>query len=128
MNQTAGEHPDFSVVFRGDAMEPSTDVAPEGEVTLVVENQSDSAHDFALVIFEDGNRDGPPVGEPLSEGDPRLVAALEALLPGESEEVTLDLQRGRYLVISNTPGDTLGTSLFELTVQPVQGAEGDASS
>lgn len=128
MNQTGDERPDFSVVFRGDAIEPSTDVAPEGGVTIVVENQSDAPHDFALVIFEDGNRDGPPVGEPLTEGDPRLVASLDTLMPGESEEVTLDLERGRYLVISNTPGDTLGSSLFELTVQPVQGAEGAASS
>lgn len=120
MNQTTDEHPQFEVVFKGADMEPAADVAPEGEVTLILRNHSEESHDFALVDVG-GDHSWSASGKPVDEGHAALVGRVMGIEPGETEAVTYPLQRGTYVLISNTPGRMLGSSLFELTVQPVDG-------
>src|SRR5690606_9254525 len=51
MNQNNDPVPDFEIEFRGDEMEPHADVVPEGPVTFQLINDTDDAHDFALVAL-----------------------------------------------------------------------------
>ncbi len=113
--------PEFQVIFRGDPMEPQATVAPEGNVTFVIQNSSTEPHDFALVGLADGDTSAPAVDEPLEEEHISVVGRVMGIEPGTAESVTFPLERGSYLMISNTPGQFLGASLMELTVQPVDG-------
>lgn len=49
-----------------------------------------------------------------------MVGLIEAIPPHESRVVTWPLEEGHYVLISNTPGEYLNASLFDLTVQPVE--------
>ena len=113
--------PEFAVIFKGDSLQPQASIAPEGDVTFIVQNSSGEAHDFALVGVPDTDHSPPEVAEPLEEEHIAVVGRLMGIEPGQTEVVTFPLERGSYLMISNTPGRTLGASLFELTVQPVDG-------
>lgn len=120
MNQTSDEHPQFEVVWKGATLEPAADVAPEGDVTLILRNHSEETHDFALVDIG-GDHGWTPSGQRVDDDHAALVGRADGIAPGETEALTLPLQRGRYVLVSNSPGRALGTSLFELTVQPVDG-------
>ena len=113
--------PEFEVIFRGDALEPQASVAPEGDVTFVILNSSDSPHDFALVGLPEGSHRRLEMNAPLDEEHIAVVGRVMGIEPGTAETVTFPLERGEYAMISNTPGQLLGASLFELTVQPVEG-------
>ncbi|MCK9486289.1 MAG: hypothetical protein M0R73_06240 [Dehalococcoidia bacterium] len=115
--------PQYVVVFKGDSLEPMADVAPEGNVTFVIQNASSEPHDFALVGLSDKGREPFHVEQPLGEEDVSVVGRVMGIEPGGAESVRFPLERGRYLMVSNTPGRYLGASLFELTVQPVQGED-----
>ena len=51
-----------------------------------------------------------------------MVACEREVEPGGSRATTYRLTRGRYMLVSNTHGSDIGTGLFDLTVQPVDGA------
>ena len=121
---TSNARPEFRITFKGATMEHGADVAPKGEVSFVLMNESESTHDFALVHVDndDGGRSASPARR-LSVGDPTLVASADGVAPGDAETVTTTLEAGRYFVVSNTEGEHLGLALFELTVQPVEGSE-----
>ena len=119
--------PEFLITFKAATMEPGADVAPTGPVTFVLMNESESTHDFCLV-----NMGGDPATgrsqqrtqrEPLGSSDPTLVATADGVAPGDAKTMTVELDAGRYCVLSNTVGEHLGTALFELTVQPADGSE-----
>lgn len=116
--------PEFEVIFKGDTLEPQASVAPEGDVTFVILNSSDSPHDFALVGLPEGSHERLQLDQPLDEEHIAVVGRVMGIEPGHAETVTFPLERGEYAIVSNTPGRHLGASLFELTVQPVD-AEGD---
>lgn len=118
---SATSPPEFSVVFSGKALEPFADVAPAGEVRFVLVNQSEEPHDFALIHLRHSETPFDRIAEPVRPGAEGVVACIPPIGGGESETVTETLEEGRYAMISNSPGDTLGISLFELTVQPVEG-------
>lgn len=113
--------PEFEVLFKGTEMEPFADVAPEGPVTFILENSSSEPHDFALIGLPDDQPEPDLIDEPLEEDHISVVGRVMGIEPGMTEAVTFPLERGRYLLISNTPGRYLGHSLFDLTVQPVEG-------
>lgn len=113
--------PEFEVIFRGDSLQPQADIAPEGDVTFVIQNSSDEPQDFALVGLPDGAGHSLEVEEPLEEEHIAVVGRVMGIEPGGAEAITFPLERGRYLMISNTAGRYLGNSLFVLTVQPVDG-------
>ena len=113
--------PQFEVVFKGESLEPIADVAPEGEVTFVLVNASEQPHDFALAKL-DGEEEGwRAVARPSTESDTGIVALVPSILPGDSRVITRGMAVGRYALISNTPGATLGVSLFELHIQAADG-------
>jgi hypothetical protein len=120
MQPSADNRPEFPIVFKGQTMEPAADVAPLGEVTFHVVNESDVPHDFAVVQATEVD---PKVGERYQDHDPELIGTFDEVPPGGSRSATYLLDEGRYVLVSNTPGDTLGLSLFELTVQDPQGVQ-----
>jgi hypothetical protein len=124
---TSPPPPEFSVVFSGDTMEPIADVAPPGDVRFVLVNQSDEPHDFALIRLAPGEALRDQLGEPLHPGDEGVLLHIPPVAAGDSVSVTEALDEGRYALVSNSLGEYLGTSLFELTVQPVGGDASDAS-
>jgi len=127
MQERGGTGQDFLITFKAATMEPGADVAPTGPVTFVLMNESDATHDFCLVNMGEDPATGEPAGgprsQPLRAGDPTLVAMAEGVGPGDSKSMTVELDAGRYCVVSNSEGEYLGTALFELTVQPVDGSE-----
>jgi hypothetical protein len=115
--------PEFSVIFTGDTMEPIADVVPEGDVTFVLANDSAEPHAFALAKVESHEHDRVRRAIRFEPDDPTLVGHVDDIEPGEAVRLTYRLERGRYVLLSNTPGDFLGRSLFELTVQPEDGSD-----
>lgn len=108
----------FEVILKDGVLEPGADVAPIGEVTFLVENESDQAHDLALVqVDSDVDR-----RRPFEVGDRGLIGLIEGVEPRGSQSGTFKLEPGQYLMVSNTQDERwLGRSLFELTVQPPDG-------
>lgn len=111
---------DFEIEFRGDEMEPQADVAPEGHVRFQLINDTDAPHDFALVALTADELEWRDSSEPVSEDDIAVVGLIEGIPPHEARAVTWPLEEGHYVLISNTPGEHLNLSLFDLTVQPVE--------
>jgi hypothetical protein len=111
---------DFEIEFRGEEMEPHADVAPEGPVRFQLINDTETPHDFALVALTADEVEWRDAPEPVSEDDIEVVGLIEAIPPHESRVVTWPLEEGHYVLISNTPGEYLNASLFDLTVQPVE--------
>lgn len=120
MNQTSDPRPDFEIEFRADEMEPHADVAPEGEVTFQLINATDYPQDFALIEVETDEAEWRTSERPVSEDDIEVIGVVRGIPARGAAAVTWDLEEGRYLMISNTPGQRLHASLFELTVQPVE--------
>lgn len=120
MQPSADNRPEFDIVFKGETMEPAADVAPLGEVTFNVTNESDVPHDFAVVQATGASSRARARYE---SDDPDLVVTFDDVPAGGARSATFDLTEGRYVLVSNTPGDTLGLALFELTVQDPQGVE-----
>jgi hypothetical protein len=113
--------PQFEVVFKGETIEPGADVAPTGDVTFVLLNESGEPHDFALIDLEAADGADAPVGIPVREGNPGVIATAPDVMAGDSKRFTRTLHEGRYALILNTRGRGVGTSLFLLTVQPADG-------
>ena len=121
MNQKNDPVPDFEIVFRADEMEPHADVAPEGDVTFQLVNDTDQVQDFALVAVEPDEAEWRDAEHPVDEDDIEVVGIIESIPARGGRAVTWPLEQGHYVMISNTPGTHLRASLFELTVQPVEG-------
>lgn len=78
--------------------------APAGRVTFMVENKGEDVHEF-VVLKTDYAPDQLP-REPDGDADeeaPGIVnlGEIEDILPGQSGELTLDLERGNYVIICN---------------------------
>lgn len=121
VNQTSNPNPDFEIEFRADDMEPHADVVPAGQVTFQLINATDNAQDFALVAVEQDEAQWRDTSDPVTEDDVQVVGVIRGIPAWGASAVTWDLEEGHYIMISNTPGDRLHASLFELTVQPVGG-------
>ncbi len=120
MNQTSDPTPDFEIEFRADEMEPHADVVPAGPVTFQLINATDAAQDFALLEVEQDEAEWRESSEPVTEDDIHVVGVLRGIPARGASAVTWDLEEGHYVMVSNTPGERLHASVFELTVQPVQ--------
>ncbi|MGE3961884.1 MAG: hypothetical protein AB7F65_09410 [Dehalococcoidia bacterium] len=119
MNQTSDPTPDFEIEFRADEMEPHADVVPAGAVTFQLINATDDPQDFALLEVEQDEAEWRDAAEPVTEGDIQVVGVVRSIPAWGAAAVTWELEEGHYVMISNTPGERLHASLFELTVQPV---------
>ncbi|HEX6236453.1 MAG TPA: hypothetical protein VFZ68_04620 [Acidimicrobiales bacterium] len=101
-------------------VEPDPSSVGAGEVTFVVDNQGGEPHE--LVVVRADSADDLPVGdddsfdeEGFGEGD--VLGEVEDIAAGDTEELSLDLEPGNYVLLCNVveePGEMEmdpGTSL-----------------
>jgi uncharacterized cupredoxin-like copper-binding protein len=101
--------PVFDVTIRDFRVRPSSPTAPAGMVTLSVSNIGPTTHEFVVVRtdFPDGEL---PIGaDGLSVDEDRLddVDEIEGVEDGSTEQVTVQLEPGRYVFFCNFEGHYL---------------------
>jgi uncharacterized cupredoxin-like copper-binding protein len=83
----------------------SSKSAHSGPVTFEVANHSgDSPHE--LVVIQTDLPDGrlPLAGDRVQENRLKVLGEAEALAPGQTRRLTLNLPAGHYVLICNQPG------------------------
>jgi uncharacterized cupredoxin-like copper-binding protein len=86
------------------AVAPETSSVDAGEVTFVVSNEGSIDHEF-LIIRSDEAPDALPVDSgQVPEDDIDVVDEIEPFSAGATEEITVDLPAGNYLLICNIAG------------------------
>jgi hypothetical protein len=84
------------------AIRPDKTRARPGTVTFLVRNEGTVTHQF-LVIRSDIEKDELPrngdKGVDLSDLD--VVGSIDAIAPGENDEVTVDVEEGPYILLCN---------------------------
>ncbi len=103
----AGEFAEGTVGIRLSewSVQPSAVTAAPGEITFQIENAGTTVHNF-LVVQTDLAPDALPVEAEVSiveetQVDVRLGS--RTLTPGDTQEETLDLEAGSYLLLCNVP-------------------------
>ena len=109
----------LSVSLSEFSVEPALDSAPAGTVTFEVRNDGGTVHDFRVI------RSDAPLGElPMNEDEfvvdeeeVDVVGSLDTLDEGDSDELTVDLEAGRYVLICNVPTHYESGMETEFTVE-----------
>lgn len=107
-NGTASSSADLSFLVREYSITAPTHSVAPGKVTVAVENRGTVEHELVffrsdlaatrLPLAKDGHRvDEEGIG--LTHLDPEA----ENLAPGKKKEISIELTRGRYVVICNLP-------------------------
>jgi uncharacterized cupredoxin-like copper-binding protein len=79
---------------------------PAGEVTFKIANEGELEHEFEIVKTEVAEGDLPVESEQAdveAEGGEE-VDEVEDLASGDEQDLTVDLETGKYLLICNLPG------------------------
>lgn len=106
---TGPSGPVFDVRIKDFKVLPSSDSAPAGLVTLNVSNSGPTTHEF-VIVRTDLPDDGLPIGvDGLSVDEDGLEAVdeIEGIEDGTSGQVTVRLERGRYVFFCNFEGHYL---------------------
>ena len=85
---------------------PAEDRAPAGAVTFNVSNVGGQIHNFR-VIRTDLAPDGLPIDEAafaVDEGQVDVIGSIAEFAGGETEELSLELEAGSYVLICNVAG------------------------
>jgi uncharacterized cupredoxin-like copper-binding protein len=107
--EPAASGPVFDVTIRDFKVRPSSPTAPAGVVTLSVSNIGPTTHEF-VVVRTDLPDDELPIGsDGLSVDEDRLdeVEEIEGVEDGSTEQVTVRLEPGRYVLFCNFEGHYL---------------------
>lgn len=106
------------VVLRDFAIE-APQAMDDGEVTFHVENHGPETHEMVVVRGDEGDltfrADGVTVDE--DELEPITLGEVEDLDPGTTEDWTVDLDPGEYVLFCNMSGHFLGGMYTELVVR-----------
>ncbi len=78
--------------------------APAGKIRFVVTNKGDLTHELEVVKWR-GDPGGIPVKKNKATFDEDLeMGEVEDIEPGETKRFTVDLRRGRYVLLCNVVG------------------------
>ncbi len=98
---------------------PSRETVAAGSVTFKVANEGAVVHTFS-VVKSDLDPGELPLNEPLTavdEAQVDVLASTAGIAPGSSEEVTLDLEPGRYVLMCNIDGHYVAGTFAGFTVE-----------
>lgn len=98
----AGE--EVNVVLSEWIVEPEPDSVEAGEITFLADNQGGEPHE--LVVVEAASADELPLAEDGSFdeaafGEENVLGEVEDVAAGDTEELTLDLEPGSYVLLCN---------------------------
>ena len=100
----AGTDGEASVDLQEWAVVPDQQSAPAGEVTFSVENVGEEVHEFVIIKtdLDPGSLPTADDGSVSETGEGmEVVDEIEDLQPGDSSELTVDLDAGTYALICN---------------------------
>jgi uncharacterized cupredoxin-like copper-binding protein len=109
----------LDVILSEFSVEPVLDSAPAGMVTFEVRNDGGTLHNL-LVIRSDAALGQLPMNEDefvVDEDEVEVVGSLDTLDEGDSDELTVDLEAGRYVLICNVPTHYESGMEVEFTVE-----------
>jgi uncharacterized cupredoxin-like copper-binding protein len=100
----AAEGGEVNVVLSEFIVEPDPDSADAGEITFVVDNQGGETHEF--VVVEAASADELPVDDDgafdeAAFGEDNVLGEIEDVNSGDTQELTLDLEPGDYVLLCN---------------------------
>jgi uncharacterized cupredoxin-like copper-binding protein len=87
---------DFSVTL-------DRDTVPAGPVTFVVRNDGPSVHEIEVFAGATPDQTLPVTQSVADTTGLELVDEMENLLPGSTNQLTVELEPGTYLIICNLP-------------------------
>lgn len=95
---------EVNVVLSEFIVEPDPASASAGEITFVVDNQGGETHEF--VVVEAGSADELPLDDDgafdeAAFGEDNVLGEVEDLASGDTQELTLDLEPGDYVLLCN---------------------------
>jgi uncharacterized cupredoxin-like copper-binding protein len=101
--------PVFDITIKDFKVLPSNQTAPAGTVTLSVSNIGPTTHEFVVVRTDLPDDDLPIGASGLSVDEDRLedVDEIEGIEDGTTEQVTVQLEPGRYVFFCNFEGHYL---------------------
>lgn len=93
------------------AVVPSEDTASAGEITFALSNDGEDTHEFVVIKtdLDPGSLPTAEDGSVSEEGEGmEVIDEVEDLASGGSEELTVDLDAGNYVLICNIVEETEG--------------------
>jgi uncharacterized cupredoxin-like copper-binding protein len=101
------------------AIAPSADTMNAGDVTFTITNNAtDQAHEF-VVVSTDLAANSLPLDDngDVDENQITVVDEVEDLQPGSTEDLSVNLAAGHYVLMCNQPGHYKQGMYLDFTVQ-----------
>ncbi len=94
----------IEVVFDEFSITPAQTSAAAGSVTFTAKNEGAVAHEMTM-IKTDAPEDGLPIAAAkVDEGAVDVIGSTPDIDGGDSEDLTVDLDAGRYVIVCQVPG------------------------
>jgi uncharacterized cupredoxin-like copper-binding protein len=87
-----------------------------GEVTFNITNSGSIDHEFVVLKTDTRASALPQADGTVPEGDMELMGEAEDITPGSSQDLTLTLPAGHYVILCNVEGHYSGGMWLDLTV------------
>jgi uncharacterized cupredoxin-like copper-binding protein len=102
---TTGGH-GVAVALNDYSIVPDTSSLPAGETTFSVANAGATEHEMVVIRSDVAIKDIPVDAHEANEEAPGMtpIGEVEDVQPGESTDLTLTLEPGRYLLLCNIKG------------------------
>ena len=101
---TASSATRVNVTEREYKVKPSRTKAPAGKVKFVVTNKGDLVHELEVVKWSRDPGEIPVKQNKASFDEDLEMGEVEDIEPGETKRFTVNLKRGRYVLLCNVVG------------------------